>query len=112
MFKEAGQAVDAIVAQIGASDDWPNYWVPFSYLHMLSGLVYLRLGDSQSAMYTLSNAMTRSSPAKMRIQRCAESIIASLMQQPKSDAGVGDSAGEPGLESETPADENPAGTGI
>lgn len=112
LFKEAGQAVEAIVAQIGASEDWPNYWVPFSYLHMLSGLVYLRLGDSQSAIYTLSNAITRSSPAKMRIQRCAETIIASLMPQAKTETGVENSAGEPGGESQTPAGENTAGAGV
>lgn len=80
-FKETIQVIDSILAQIGPSQQWPGYWVPFSYLHMLSGLAYLRMGDGQSAMYTLSNAISRSAPAKMRVQRCAETIISSLLQQ-------------------------------
>ena len=80
-FKEAAQVIDAIVAQMGPSEQWPTYWVPFSYLYMLGGLAYLRMGEVQSAVYTMSNAITRSSPAKMRVQRCAELIISSLVEK-------------------------------
>jgi len=84
-FNETAQIIDAILARLGPSEQWPSYWVPFSYLHMLSGMVYLRMGDPQSAMSTLSNALSRSTPAKMRIQRCAEAIISSLIQQNSGD---------------------------
>lgn len=107
-FKEAIKVVENIVAEIGPSEDWPNYWVPFSYLHMLSGLVYLRIGDGQSAMYMLSNAITRSSPAKMRIQRCAEAIIASLVQQQKT---LEEAANHPVGEAEVSSGEKPSTTG-
>lgn len=90
MFKETAQVIEGILARVGPSEQWPTYWVPFSYLHMLGGMVYLRTGDTQSAVYTLSNAISRSSPAKMRIQRCAELIISSLLQQPENDT-TGDS---------------------
>jgi hypothetical protein len=80
-FKEASQVIDAIVTQMGPSEQWPTYWVPFSYLYMLGGLAYLRMGEVQSAVYTMSNAITRSSPAKMRVQRCAELIISSLVEK-------------------------------
>jgi len=79
-FKETAQTIDLILDRTGPSELWPAYWVPFNYLHMLKGMVYLRIGDAQSALSTLSNALTRSTPAKMRIQRCAEAIIASLIQ--------------------------------
>ena len=47
---------------------------------MLAGLAYLRAGEAQAAIYTLSNAIARSTPAKMRVQRCAEQIMSSLIQ--------------------------------
>jgi hypothetical protein len=79
-FEETAQLVGSILARLGSPEQWPAYWVPFNYLHMLNGLAYLRLGNTQAAVYTLSEALTRSTPAKMRIQRCAEQIIAFLMQ--------------------------------
>lgn len=79
-FEETAQIVNGILASLGSSDQWPDYWVPFSYLTMLNGLAYLRLGNTQAAVYTLSDAIARSTPAKMRIQRSAEQIIASLLQ--------------------------------
>jgi hypothetical protein len=79
-FEETARLVDAILARIGSAEQWPAFWVPFCYLHMLGGLAYLRLGNPQAAMYTLSNAIARSTPAKMRVQRCAEQILGSLMQ--------------------------------
>jgi hypothetical protein len=85
-FKETAQIIDTILTRLGPSEQWPAYWVPFSYLAMLSGMVYLRMGDTQTAIATLSNALTRSTPAKMRIQRCAEAIISSLLQQKSGSA--------------------------
>ncbi|MBE0698545.1 MAG: hypothetical protein IH586_16635, partial [Anaerolineaceae bacterium] len=79
-FEETAQMAGAILGSLGSPDQWPGYWVPFSYLHMLNGLAYLRMGNTQAAVFTLSNALTRSTPAKARIQRCAEQIIASLMR--------------------------------
>jgi hypothetical protein len=79
-FTETVQVADTILAGIGSQEQWPEYWVPFNYLHMLSGLAYLRMGNTQAAMYTLSNAITRSTPAKMRVQRYAEQILSSLIQ--------------------------------
>jgi hypothetical protein len=78
-FEDTVRVVDAILSRLGASQ-WPDYWAPVSYLHMLSGLAYLRAGNPQAALYTLSNAIARSTPAKMRVQRVAEQIMASLMQ--------------------------------
>ena len=80
-FKETAQLIDSILGNLGPSEEWPGYWVPFCYLHMLGGMVQLRLGDAQRAVYTLSNALTRSTPAKMRIQRIAEQVISSLIQE-------------------------------
>lgn len=94
-FKETAQIIETILARVGPSEQWPTYWVPFSYLHMLSGMVYLRMGDSQSAVYTLSNALSRSSPAKMRIQRCAEMIISSLLKKPDSEGQAAASTEKP-----------------
>jgi hypothetical protein len=79
-FEETAQLIGSMLSHLGSPDQWPAYWVPFSYLHMLNGLAYLRMGNAQAAVYTLSEALARSTPAKMRVQRCAEQIIASLMQ--------------------------------
>ncbi len=79
-FEETTQVVGNILNRLGTEEQWPSYWAPFNYLNMLSGLAYLRMGNGQAAAYTLSNAMARSTPAKMRIQRCAEQIFASLIQ--------------------------------
>lgn len=79
-YEEVTQVVDAILTSLGSPDQWPSYWVPFSYLHMLGGLAYLRMGDAQAAAYTLSSAIARSTPDKARIQRTAEQIIAGLLQ--------------------------------
>lgn len=79
-FEETIQLVAAIHNRLAAPAQWPDYWAPYVYLHMLAGLAYLRLGDGQSAIYTLSNAIARSTPAKMRVQRTAEQIMTSLLQ--------------------------------
>ena len=94
-FEETTQMVNAILARLGSPDQWPDYWVPFNYLHMLGGLAYLRMGNTQAAMYTLSNAIARSTPAKMRIQRSAEQILASLMQPQESENEAAKPAEEP-----------------
>ncbi len=91
-FEETVQVVSGILARLGSHEQWPGYWAPFNYLHMLSGLAYLRAGNAQAAMYTLSNAISRSSPAKMRVQRCAEQIFATLMQS--QEGGEAEQAGE------------------
>jgi len=91
-FEETARVMDALIARVESREQWPDYWVPFCYLHMLGGLAYLQLGNPQAAAYTLSNAIARSTPAKMRVQRCAELILSSLMQpQP----GESDAAAEP-----------------
>jgi hypothetical protein len=82
-FEETARVIETILVRLGSHELWPDYWVPFSYLHMLGGLAYLRLGNSQAAVYTLSNAIARSTPAKMRVQRSAEQILASLLQPPE-----------------------------
>lgn len=92
-FEETVQVVSGILARLGSHEQWPGYWVPFNYLHMLSGLAYLRAGNTQAAMYTLSSAISRSSPAKMRVQRCAEQIFATLMQ-PQSQPQEGGEAAQ------------------
>lgn len=79
-FEETAKVIGAILSSLGSSDRWPAYWVPYNYLPMLGGLAYLRLGNNQAAIYTLSDAIARSTPAKMRIQRTAEQILASLLQ--------------------------------
>ncbi len=79
-FEETVQLIDSLLTRIGSSEEWPDYWAPFNYLYMLGGLAYLRLGNGQAALYTLSNAIARSTAAKMRVQRVAEQIMASLMQ--------------------------------
>ncbi len=94
-FEETTQMVNAILARLGSPDQWPDYWVPFNYLHMLGGLAYLRMGNTQAAMYTLSNAIARSTPAKMRIQRSAEQILASLLQPHESENEAAKPAEEP-----------------
>ena len=92
-FEQTVRLVDSMLTRLGSPDEWPDYWVPFSYLHMLGGLAYLRLGNTQAVVYTLSNALARSTPAKMRIQNCAEQILSSIMQsQVEETATAGDSA--------------------
>jgi hypothetical protein len=99
-FEETVQLIDSLLTRIGSSEGWPDYWVPFNYLYMLGGLAYLRLGNGQAALYTLSNAIARSTAAKMRVQRVAEQIMASLMQP---------AAGDPPAAEEPPAlEEQPA----
>jgi hypothetical protein len=93
-FKETAQVIDSIIGGLGSPEQWPAYWVPYNYLQMLSGLIYLRIGDAQSAVYTLSSAMARSTPAKMRIQRCAEQIISSLLQAQGSESEAAKSTDE------------------
>jgi hypothetical protein len=83
-FEETARVIDVILARLGSQDQWPGDWVPFCYLHLLGGLAYLRLGNTQAAVYTLSHAIARSSPAKMRVQRCAEQILSSLLQPPEN----------------------------
>ena len=103
-FEETARQIGSILARLGSPDQWPSYWVPFSYLHMLGGLAYLRLGNTQAAAYTLSDAIARSTPAKMRVQRCAEQILASLLQPPveaPEAAPVVAPAGAPGGGGET-----------
>lgn len=78
-FEETVLAVNKILDQFGEAEQWPNFWAPYNYLHMLSGLAYLRLGNGEAAVYTLSNAIERSSPARLRVMRAAEQIISSLM---------------------------------
>jgi len=94
-FEETTQMVNAILARLGSPDQWPAYWVPFNYLYMLGGLAYLRVGNAQAAMYTLSNAIARSTPAKMRIQRSAEQILASLLQPQEGENEAAKPAEEP-----------------
>jgi hypothetical protein len=79
-FQETVRMVEAIQNRLSSPTQWPDYWVPFNYLPMLGGLAYLRAGETQAAIYILSNAIARSTPAKMRIQRCAEQIMATLLQ--------------------------------
>ena len=89
-FEETAKLIGGISARLGSSEQWPDYWVPISYLHLLGGLAYLRLGNHQAAMYTLSNAIARSSPAKMRIQRFAEQIMGSLIEAAAEKAPEGE----------------------
>ena len=84
-FQDTVRLVEAIHSRLSSPTQWPDYWVPFNYLHMLAGLAYLRAGEAQAAIYTLSNAIARSTPAKMRIQRCAEQIMSSLIQAQEKD---------------------------
>lgn len=93
-FKESIQVVNSIVTNLSSPEDWPVYWAPYSYIHMLAGLGYLRLGETQSAVYTLSNAIARSTPAKMRVQRCAEQILASLLQPAEEQGAEAATSGE------------------
>lgn len=95
-FDETAQLVTAIIGSLASPDGWPAYWVPYNYLHMLAGLAYLRAGNAQAAVYTLSNAIARSTPAKMRIQRCAEQIIASLLQPEETQPDQAESEPRPG----------------
>jgi hypothetical protein len=64
-------------------------------LYLLAGLAYLRGGNTQAAMYPLSNAIARSTPAKMRVQRSAEMILTSLLQQKESGSEKAAPEGEP-----------------
>jgi hypothetical protein len=82
-FEETARLIETILVRLGSHDRWPDYWVPFNYLHMLGGLAYLRLGNTQAAVYTLSHAIARSTPAKMRVQRSAEEILSSLLKLPE-----------------------------
>lgn len=79
-FEETAQVIDSMLSRLRSAEQWPDYWVPLNYLHMLAGLAYLRLGNNQAAVYPLSNAISRSTPAKMRIQRVAEQILSILLQ--------------------------------
>ena len=87
-FEETVRVIDSLLDRLDSPDQWPVYWAPFSYLHMLAGLAYLRAGNSQAVMYTLSNAIARSTPAKMRVQRCAEQIMSSLMQSQEQEGAA------------------------
>jgi hypothetical protein len=96
-FEETIHLIDAIFARLGPTEHWPAYWVPYIYLHMLGGLAYLRMGNTQAALYPFSKAMARSAPAKMRVQRCAEQILSSLLQPLTNGAEPTDAAEKPVL---------------
>lgn len=87
-FEETLQMLGKINAGIGSPEQWPDYWVPYNYLPMLSGLVYLRTGNTQAAVYAMSEALHRSTAAKMRIQRCAEQIISELVASAEKEAAA------------------------
>lgn len=87
-FEETVQLIDSLLTRVGSSEAWPDYWAPFNYLYMLGGLAYLRMGNPQAAVYTLSNAIARSTAAKMRVQRAAEQIMGMLIQAQEEEAAA------------------------